>query len=140
MDEQVFFVDEFFADGEDEGIPITLISKGREVPIWVKRNVTVEDRLAAELSAVTVTMVDGKMRVSGVDQAKATMTLVTKAIKRWPFTDRTTGELLPITPENVARFIGAVDPILTAIGAAESESAAALVPSETPSADASMVS
>lgn len=135
MSNQDFFVDEFFAPEIDEGKEITITVAGKDVPITVRtRGVTNEDRMAAELAATTVTMKNGKVDKVTTDRAKASMELAARQVLSWPFKDRETGEMLPITGANLARMRGGADEIIAAAGQAEAARDESVAPFVEPSA------
>lgn len=129
MAEQFFF-DEFFADDEDPGIEIKVTIKGKQVPIRIKRGLSLEDRAEAELMALKTKMGENGLEVVGIDEKAAMREMVFRAIKSWPFKDRATGEPTPITRENVMKMLGGGDEIMKAITVIDKQGEDALGPFE----------
>lgn len=106
MSDSQFFFDEFFA--ADEPIEIVVTVRGREVPLKVRPSLTLEERVKAESSAIKrkIDPKSGKITIERVDEGAAALNLALAYLVSWPFTNRD-GIPIPITAENVNRFIGA---------------------------------
>lgn len=127
--QEQFFADEFFLDEEDPGVKVTVKMRGRDVPIYLKRGLTLEDEMAAQATALKKTITpDGKVIVQGLDETALVEEMLVRCIKSWPFTDRKTGKSFPITRENIRKMLGGADELAAAIKKLNQEGEAALAP------------
>lgn len=128
-EQEVFYADEFFLDDADEGVEVKVHIRGRDVPIMLKRGLTLDDTMAAQAAAVKKTLTpDGKVLFEGMDEGRLVREMLFRSINKWPFVDRVTGEPLPITRENVGRMLGGADKLMEAIKQLSDEGEAVLAP------------
>lgn len=106
MSDEQFFFDEFFA--ADEPIEIVVAVRGQEVPLKVRPSLTLEERVKAESSAIKrkIDPKTGKITIDRVDEGRAAIELALAYLVSWPFVTRD-GSPVPITRENINKFIGA---------------------------------
>lgn len=128
-DEEHFYADDFFAMEDDPGVKVFITMRGRQVPIHLKRGLTLEDEMAAQSAALKKTITpEGKIVVEGLDESALVVEMLYRQINRWPFTNRTTGQKLPITRENIKRMLGGAEELAEAIKKLNAEGEAALAP------------
>jgi hypothetical protein len=134
-----FYFDDFF-DNED-GIEVTLLIRGRHVPIRIRKGLTLRERVKAEGMGITrhLDMKTGRVVIDGVDEAAAAEEIAFQMLLSWPFVNRD-GSPVPITRPNVAKLLGGMDQLVQLTRKMETEGEAALVPfvsaSASPSAPA----
>jgi hypothetical protein len=129
VQDETFFVDEFFATDEDPGVTVGVKIKGRLVPITFKSGLTVEDKAKAQAKAIKRRVTgDGRLVVDEINESEAAIYMLAVSIKDWPFTERATGKKLPITVENIRKMLGGADEMAEVIQKIDQEGAAALVP------------
>lgn len=134
--QETFYVDEFFATEDDPGVKVTVKIKGRMVPITFKSGLTVEEKAKAQAKALKRHVTpDGRLVIDEVNESEAAIYMLAVAIKDWPFTDRATGQKLPITVENIRKLMGGADEMAAIIQKIDQEGAAALAPFEPASAE-----
>lgn len=132
-----FFADEFFLDESDPGIKVTVRMRGRDVPIFLKRGLTLDDQMAAEAAALDKRLTpDGRVVVAGLNEKALVEEMLVRCIKSWPFVDRATGQKLPITKENIRRMLGGADALAEAIKKLNIEGEKVLAPFAVTSAGA----
>lgn len=101
---ETFLFDDFFSSEDDPGIEATIHVKGRDIPVRVKADLSLQDTQQAEQLAVKKRITpEGKLVVDGVDEALLTAEVLARTIKSWPFTFRD-GSPVPVTRENVLKF------------------------------------
>ena len=128
-DQEVFYADEFFLDEDDPGIEVKVQMRGRLVPICIKRGLTLDDQMAAEAAAIKKSVgLDGKVVFQGLDEGALVREMLFRYIRSWPFTDRKTVELLPITRENVGKMLGGSEALMQAIKNLNDEGEKVLAP------------
>lgn len=118
MDEaqQPFLFDDFFVDEADEGVVHEVLIRGRKVPITCKRDITLEDKEAAEQAAVKRHLdPTGRVVVDGIDGGVLAVEILVRCVKKWPFTFKD-GRPVPITRENIRRMVAsAAEALATSI-------------------------
>lgn len=135
--EEQFYVDDFFAVEDAPGIKVEVKIRGRLVPFWLKRGLSLEDEMAAESVAVKRRVLpDGRVVIEGMDDAALVVELLYRHIKEWPFTDRKTGEKFPITRENIRKLMGGAEALASAIKRLNTDGEAVLAPFAAASAEA----
>ena len=104
MSEQ-FFYDEFFIPADDPGERIEVEIGGRVVPIYLKRELSLEDVEIAKERGIKkhLDLEKGAYVVEGIDEVEFTVILLARAIKSWPFVYRN-NHPVPITPEKIREF------------------------------------
>lgn len=126
---QQFYADDFFALAADPGIVVGVKIRGREVPITLKRGMTLADKSAAQSMALKKTVTsDGRVVIDGLDESILVEQLLLHCILDWPFIDRTTGEKFPVTLENIRLMLGGVEQLAELIAKIESDGTEALAP------------
>lgn len=126
--EQPFYADEFFLDESDPGVEVKVKMRGRIVPIFLKRGLTLEDEMAAQTAALKKRVTpDGKIVVEGIDEKALVEEMLFRCIKSWPFITRQ-GAKLPISRENIRKMLGGADELAEAIKKLNVEGEAALDP------------
>jgi hypothetical protein len=97
-----FLFDDFFVDESDPGVEILVELKGRQVPIRVRRSITLTQKEAAMQGAIQRHITDeGRVVVDGMDDALLSIGVLFAYLVAWPFTRRD-GSPVPITREAVA--------------------------------------
>lgn len=130
-----FLFDDFFATDEQKTVEVPVTILGRVVPITVKAGISVEDRLAAQRAAVKrLVNTRGEVISTSVDEAEATLELLTRVIYSWPFTKH--GERVPVTKENIKKLLGGMDALAEAVKKIDEQGADALGPFVKPSDEA----
>lgn len=105
---EAFLFDDFFVslDPSDPGEEMVVELSGRQVPLRVKRGLSLSDRSAANSQAVKTRVTpDGKLEVVSVDQEIFQTELLFRCLKSWPFTF-SNGEHVPITREYIKAMFG----------------------------------
>lgn len=100
-----FLFDDFFVDGNDPGVEHVMHLKGRDVPLRIKRSVSLGDREAAK-SAATKTRINpqtGALSVEGFDEGALKIELLVRSIKSWPFHYKG-GQPVPINRTTVGQL------------------------------------
>jgi hypothetical protein len=123
-----FYFDDFFATDEDAGITVPVKIRGRQVPITLKRGMTLADKMACQAVALKKRIVGGQVIVDGIDEQRLVEEMLVRQILDWPFTDRATGEKIPVTLEHLRNLRGGADELAEAIKKLDEEGEAALVP------------
>jgi hypothetical protein len=126
-----FFYDDFFVsqDERDPGKEVTVKIRGRDVPIRIKRGLSLEDREAAKNQAITKRITpDGKPEIVKLDEGIFAIELLVRNIIYWPFKFRS-GRLVPITRETIkAMLADGVDALTKAVMTAMQEQAETTAP------------
>jgi hypothetical protein len=100
MPEETFLFEDFFVAPDDPGVEEIVEINGRQVPLMVKRGITLKDVEEAKTRAVkTHLSPSGQLVVDSIDEVVMTVEILLKAIKSWPFIKD--GKPLPITRENL---------------------------------------
>ena len=99
-DETVLFED-FFVPADDPGVETSITVNGREVPLHIKRGLSLGDREAAKAVAtkMDIDMEKGTVKLSSFDEGIFTIEMLFRCLKSWPFTKD--GVPVPITRENI---------------------------------------
>jgi hypothetical protein len=101
---ETFLFDDFFASDDDQGIEATVRVKGRDIPLRIKTDLSLQDQQEVEQLAIKKRVTpDGKIVVDGVDEALLVAETLARTIKSWPFTYRD-GSPVPVNPANVLKF------------------------------------
>jgi hypothetical protein len=103
---ETFLYDDFFSPADDRGVEIRPKIRGREVPMRVKRGISLVDAGEAR-EAATKKVIDpatGMVRVLSVDEVRMNISLLKKAIIEWPFVKD--GKPLPITEKSIGELNG----------------------------------
>lgn len=104
-DKEQFLYDDFFVPAESQGVEVSILVKGRHVPMRI-RPLSVSDQIEAQSAAVTKRMdAEGKVAIDKIDEAKGNAVIMSKGIVSWPFTNAD-GSPVPITPETCSRILG----------------------------------
>lgn len=124
---QQFFYDEFF--GDDEGVEIYLVVRGREVPMRIRRGLTLKEKAAAQASGVhrSIDPNTGAIKIDRIDEGKAAEEIAFRMLISWPFVNRD-GSPVPVTRENVSKLLGGMDKLVEIAAKMESEGDRALIP------------
>lgn len=132
---ETFFFDEFFGS-EDNGVEIHLPIRGREVPLRIRRGLTLKEKVEAQAVAVKrkIDPSTGKITIDRIDEAAAAEEIAFKMLLSWPFITRD-GAPVPITRENVGKLLG-MDQLVELTQKMEQEGEAALAPFVAPSVEA----
>ena len=74
MSDNLFFFDDFFVADNDPGLEVKVSSQGREVPICLKKRLTLEDIEAAREKGVdkTIDLKTGAVKVNKIDEGAFT--------------------------------------------------------------------
>lgn len=112
-DNQPFFFDEFFGSDE-EGIEITVMIRGRAVPLRLRRGLTLREKAEAESRAIKRhhDPKTGRVVIDSMDEAGAAEEIAFKMLLHWPFVNRADGSPVPITRENVRNLLGGLEQII----------------------------
>lgn len=108
MSEQFLF-DDFFVPEDDAGVEETVTIRGREIPIRIKKGLSLKDREEAKSKAVK-THLDpkGALQFDGFDEGAFNIELLARCIKSWPFTygegHPKAGQQVPVSREMVAQL------------------------------------
>jgi hypothetical protein len=105
--EEDFFYDNFFVsqDATDPGKEVMVTIRGREVPIRIKRGLSLEDREAAKAQAITKRIKpDGTPEIVKLDEGVFAIELIVRNVLSWPFRHRN-GSKVPITRENIKAMV-----------------------------------
>lgn len=109
-----FLFDDFFValDEDDFGELVEVEIRGRQVPIYIKRGLSLADREAAKSQAIkTRIKPTGEIEIVSMDEAVFAIELMVRCIKSWPF-KYSNGLPVEITRENIrAMLADAVDAI-----------------------------
>lgn len=138
---EVFLFDDFFVPNDDPGVEQNVTVDGREVPIFLKRGLSLGDREAAK-SIATKTHISesGTFVVDSFDDGLFQVELLFRCIKSWPFTYAHGGPV-PITRGNIvsmkAHAADAMTLLVQKLVGNEEAKKEALAPFESPSDEAS---
>lgn len=151
-DEEQFFADEFFLDESDPGIEVKVKMRGRMVPVFLKRGLTLEDEMAAQAAALQKTVTpDGRVVIGGLNEKALVEEMLFRCIKSWPFkyplfrvNPKTgqkephpqAGQPFPVTKENIRKMLGGADELAAAIKKLNTEGEKVLAPFVVTSAEA----
>lgn len=83
-----FYFEDFFTvtDAEDTGDTISVVLRGREVPIVLKSGLSLGDRNAAKEKAVKKHVKpNGQIEITDIDEGLFQLELLSRTIKSWPF-------------------------------------------------------
>lgn len=127
MSEEFLFED-FFVAADDPGVEEVVNIHGRDVPLRIKRGITLKDIEEAKSKAVkTHLSPSGQLIVDSIDEAVMTVEILVRCIKGWPFTKD--GKKVPVTRENLyAMRAEASDALQTLVQRLVSGKKEALVP------------
>jgi hypothetical protein len=127
MSEEQFLFDDFFVSPENQGVEVSILVRGRHVPLKL-RPLSVSDEIEAQSGAVTKRMdPDGKVTIDKIDEALGNALLMSKGIVSWPFTNAD-GSPVPITPQTCSKILGEAGTQITKLIGELSGSKAALAP------------
>lgn len=136
MSDQQFFYDDFFASDTDPGVTVYVKMRGREVPIVLRRGLTLADKNACQTMALKKHMgPNGQVVYDGIDESVMVEEMIVRSILSWPFQMRD-GTPVPVTRESVRRMLGGTDQLAELIKKLDEEGTEALVPFAQPSAAA----
>jgi hypothetical protein len=95
-----FFFDDFFVADDDPGVEYLVMMGGKEVPLRIKKALTLDDIEACKEKAIKKdwNFRSGEMIVRGVDERTFVLEVLLRAIISWPFEYRD-GRKVPITRE-----------------------------------------
>lgn len=97
---QEFLFEDFFVAADDPGVEEVVSINGRDVPLRIKRGITLKDIEEAKSKAIkTHLSPKGELVVDSVDEAQMTVEILARVIKAWPFVRD--GKQVPITRENL---------------------------------------
>jgi hypothetical protein len=97
---QAFLFDDFFSGQDDPGVEVSIYVRGKQVPIRLKRGLSLAEREEAKNAAITRRIrPDGQMEILAINEAKLQVETLIRAVKSWPFTKD--GQPVPITRENL---------------------------------------
>jgi hypothetical protein len=122
-----FLFDDFFGSEDDPGIVVEIKIRGRQVPITLRRGLTLADQMACQAAALKKRLVNGSIVMDGLDEAILVEEMMVRAIKAWPFQFKG-GTPVPVTRENIRKMLGGADEIADAIKKLSTEGEAALAP------------
>lgn len=104
-----FEFDNFFITNDDPGVEEVITMRGvdgasYEVPIRVKRGLTLGDAAECRAKAVTTHFdAKGNQVVDGFDESTFTIEVLVRVIKSWPFTKH--GQPVPVTREHLRQML-----------------------------------
>lgn len=130
-----FLYDDFFSPKDDPGIEIRPVVRGREVPIRVKRGLSLVAAAEARHRASThvLNRQTGMPEVVAVDETRMNILLLQASLVSWPFRYRD-GSPVPINEETIGELLGDVaSAVLSEIQAMMEGRQKSLVPFEQPS-------
>lgn len=139
MIEQRFIWSDYSSDANDRGIETSILWRGQEIPIRVKRALTIDERQKANKAAIQIDLdKDGKPTIVKQDQSAYTKMVVLIGLKFWPF-EYSPGQPVPINMKTITEVDGSLlDEIATRIlNATQPPKKAELDPLESPSDEAS---
>lgn len=134
MSDETFLFDDFFVPQSDAGIEELVTIRGRQVPIFFKRGMSLGDREQAKAAATKTHITPkGELVIDGFDQGVFTIELLARLIKSWPFTRN--GTLVTVSRENIVALGADVADALQTVAEkyVSPQKTEALAPFETPS-------
>jgi hypothetical protein len=101
LDNETFLFEDFFIPADDPGVETSITVNGREIPLRVKRGLSLGDREAARAVAtkMDIDLMKGTMKVDSFDEGVFTIELLFRCLVSWPFTKD--GVAVPITRDNI---------------------------------------
>lgn len=102
---EVFLYDDFFSPADDPGIEIRPVIRGREVPLRVKRGISLVDAGEARELATKRVLRNGIPEIVAIDETRMNVVLLKRVIVSWPFTKRD-GSPVPINEKTIGDLVG----------------------------------
>jgi hypothetical protein len=139
-EQQPLYFDEFFGS-DDNGVEITLPIRGRQVPLRIRRGLTLREKSQAQARAIKrhIDPKTGRLIIDSVDEAGAAEEVAFQMLLAWPFVNRADGSPVPITRENVALLLGGLDALVELTQKMEEAGEEALAPFVSASASPSVI-
>jgi hypothetical protein len=98
---EIFNFDDFFVSPDDLGSEATLTINGRDVPIRLKRNLTLQDIEECKATAIQTRInAQGQPELVSVDEREFGMQILLRVLKSWPFT-YSDGSSVPINRQTI---------------------------------------
>jgi hypothetical protein len=126
--EETFLYDDFFSPADDPGIEIRPMIRGREVPLRIKRGISLVDAGEARDLASKKALQNGTPVVVDVNETRMNILILKRVILSWPFVKKD-GSPVPITEKTIGELVGdAAQAILEEIQALMSAREESLAP------------
>jgi len=96
-----FLFDDFFVAADDPGADVAVMINGRNVPLKIKRGLTLQDIEASKAAAIkTKINAQGAPELLSVDENEFTLQVLERTVLSWPFT-MADGSPVPINRANL---------------------------------------
>jgi hypothetical protein len=102
---EIYNFDDFFVSPDDLGAEATLTINGRDVPIMLKRNLTLQDIEECKAAAIQTRInAQGQPELVSVDENEFSMQVLLRVLKSWPFT-YSDGSPVPINRASIENMM-----------------------------------
>lgn len=123
-----FLFDEFFTSATDPGYLVQVDMRGRVVPFYLKRGLSIVERQTAQMSAIKYHIEGTQVIIDSTDETMLTVKTILMSLVSWPFVSAD-GTPVPITEDNIRLLLAdCADALMSSIGEREKQREAQIAP------------